>query len=147
MYKEYEQKCKDGKIAIGQLHLYKGSPRYWILNFPTKDRWRNKSKLEFIEKGLMEFKEKYAEWGITSIAFPRLGCQLGGLNWNEVKPMMEKYLAELPELEVEIFSHSAIAQKPSRKASPPRKLRKGAFNPKQQSLVRYNNPNKSENKQ
>lgn len=105
MYDDYRLKCEKGEITIGHLDLYKGIPRYWILNFPTKKHWRNKSKLEYIEKGLQEFKEKYEEWGITSIAFPRLGCQQGGLNWDDVKPVIEKYLKDLPKLQVEIFSY------------------------------------------
>ena len=107
MFKEYSHKCEEGKIAIGQLHLYKGSPRYWILNFPTKNHWRNKSKLEYIEKESVEFKTRYVEWGITSIAFPRLGCQLGGLDWN---------LAELPGVRIEIFSHSSNCETARKKA-------------------------------
>jgi O-acetyl-ADP-ribose deacetylase (regulator of RNase III) len=105
MFKEYKQKCSDGKLSIGKLHLYKNTFRYWILNFPTKDHWRQNSKLEYIEKGLEEFKNHYQEWGITSIAFPRLGCQQGGLFWNDVKPVMEKCLNNLPGLEVQIYSY------------------------------------------
>ena len=45
--------------------------------------------------GSFLFKEKYKELGVTSIAFPKLGCQQGGLKWNEVKPLM---LPELPRL-------------------------------------------------
>lgn len=32
----------------------------------------------------------------NSIAFPRLGCGNGGLNWDDVRPLMEKYLGNLP---------------------------------------------------
>lgn len=34
--------------------------------------------------------------GIESIAFPKLGCGNGGLEWSVVKPIMEKYLSDLP---------------------------------------------------
>jgi O-acetyl-ADP-ribose deacetylase (regulator of RNase III) len=112
MFKEYKLLCQEGKIVIGKLHLYKNSLRYWILNFPTKDHWRQSSKLEYIEKGLLEFSIKYQEWGITSIAFPRLGCQQGGLDWIDVKPLMEKYLGNLSELRVEIFSYKPSEKKP-----------------------------------
>jgi O-acetyl-ADP-ribose deacetylase (regulator of RNase III) len=117
MFAEYKKKCKEGKISIGKLDLYKSPFRYWILNFPTKDHWRIPSKLEYIEKGLAEFAGKYQEWGITSIAFPRLGCQQGGLNWIDVKPIMDKYL-DLPGLRVEIFSYNpsdSEAKKPLKK--------------------------------
>ena len=44
----------------------------------------------------MKFVQTYAEKNITSIAFPRLGCGNGELDWNDVKPLMEKYLKSLP---------------------------------------------------
>ncbi len=69
---------------------------HWILLFPTKENWRNPSKIEYIQKGLQKFVDTYAEKNITSIAFPRLGCGNGELNWNDVKPLMEHYLKDLP---------------------------------------------------
>jgi len=135
MFKEYKQKSQLGKIAIGQLHLYKETPQYWILNFPTKNHWRQKSKLEYIEKGLVTFREKYEEWGITSIAFPRLGCQQGGLDWAEVKPLMEKYLGDLPKLKVQIFTYKPSTQKSSRKAKRPKNETREQ---KQQTLSNFN---------
>lgn len=110
MFEEYKQLCNEGKITVGKLHLYKGSSRYWILNFPTKDDWRKKSKIEYLEKGLQEFRTSYANWKISSIAFPRLGCQLGGLDWNQVKPLMEKYLSDLSEIDIEIFQRQQISE-------------------------------------
>jgi len=101
MFLEYKKLYLEGKLIIGELHLYKDKD-YWILNFPTKNHWKSPSKLEYIEKGLKTFSEKYKEWGITSIAFPQLGCNLGGLDWSEVKPLMEKYLSSL-DIDIIIF--------------------------------------------
>jgi O-acetyl-ADP-ribose deacetylase (regulator of RNase III) len=125
MFAEYKKKCKEGKISIGKLDLYKSPFRYWILNFPTKDHWRKPSKLDYIEKGLIEFVNKYQEWGITSIAFPKLGCQQGGLDWVDVKPIIEKYL-DLPGLNVEIFSYkpSELGVKKSEKQKKPKSTKR-----------------------
>lgn len=69
---------------------------YWVLLFPTKKDWHEPSRLEYIEAGLKKFVETYAEKGITSIAFPKIGCGCGSLSWEEVKPLMERYLNPLP---------------------------------------------------
>lgn len=96
MFKEYQQLCERKKITIGKLWLYKASHK-WILNFPTKTTWRQPSRMEYIEKGLETFVASYAERGITSIAFPALGCGNGELNWDkQVRPLMAKYLRKLP---------------------------------------------------
>jgi len=82
-------------LTIGKLMLFYEKD-HWLLLFPTKENWRNPSKLEYIEKGLMKFAQTYAEKSITSVAFPRLGCGNGELDWADVKPLMERYLKELP---------------------------------------------------
>lgn len=103
MFWEYQKLCKEKKLTIGTLWLYK-APNKWILNFPTKTTWRLPSRVEYIESGLKTFVNGYyAKHGITSIAFPPLGCGNGGLDWeDQVRPLMEKYLDNLP---IDIFVH------------------------------------------
>lgn len=95
MFRQYRKLCKEGKFEVGQLWLWKG-PDQWVLNFPTKKHWRNPSKLSYIEAGLRKLVGQYELRGIREIAFPRLGCGHGGLDWNDVRPMMEEYLRPLP---------------------------------------------------
>ena len=95
MFETYKKQCDKHNLTIGRLMLWY-APDHWILQFPTKEHWRNPSKLEYIEKGLMAFVRKYADYNITSIAFPKLGCGNGELNWTDVKAVMEKYLKDIP---------------------------------------------------
>lgn len=73
-----------------------------ILCFATKEHWRNPSKLEWIDRGLEEFVRMYKEWGITSVAFPKLGCNNGGLDWDRVQWLMEHHLSKI-DIPVEIY--------------------------------------------
>lgn len=95
MFKLYRTACEKKQLKVGKLMLFY-APDHWILSFPTKEHWRYPSKLEYIEAGLMKFRNKYADLNITSIAFPRLGCGNGELKWDDVRPVMEKYLKPLP---------------------------------------------------
>lgn len=95
MFDSYKTLCKNGLLEIGKPCLWK-SPEKQILLFPTKKHWRSASKIEYIESGLKYFVGTYEDWQITSVAFPMLGCGNGGLDWNDVKPLMEKYLKPLP---------------------------------------------------
>jgi len=101
MFKVYKEYCNDGLFEPGKLWLWKASDQ-WILNFPTKKHWRNSSKIEWLEAGLQKFSSTYEERGITQISFPKLGCGNGNLEWDVVKPLMEKYLNPLP---IEIWIH------------------------------------------
>jgi O-acetyl-ADP-ribose deacetylase (regulator of RNase III) len=96
MFIKYQQYCKSGQLTVGKLWIYKTEEK-WILNFPTKTTWREPSRLEYIEAGLKTFVREYVRQGITSVAFPTLGCGNGELEWEtQVKPLMESYLSQLP---------------------------------------------------
>ena len=100
MFDEYKLACKRKQIYIGgdlwvwdYIDMYK--PRK-ILCFATKEDWWNPSKLVWIERGLQMFVNTYKAFGITSIAWPKLGCTNGKLDWEtEVKPLMVKYLDDI----------------------------------------------------
>ncbi len=94
MYKAYKGICEQKLLEPGKLWLWQGS-KNWILNFPTKNHWRNPSRIEWIAAGLEKFIAEYADRGITEISFPRLGCGNGGLDWKDVRPLMERHLMDL----------------------------------------------------
>lgn len=99
MFTAYQRVCEKQQLDTGKLYLWK-SPEKWVLLFPTKKHWRNPSRMEYIESGLQKFVDNYERLGIMSIAFPKLGCGNGGLEWSAVKLVMEKYLCPLP---IDIF--------------------------------------------
>ena len=95
MFEVYKKACEKKTLTIGKLMYYRASD-YGLLLFPTKENWRYPSKIDYIKKGLQKFVDKYADLNISSIAFPKLGCGNGELDWNEVKLIMEQYLSSLP---------------------------------------------------
>jgi len=95
MFETYKKACEKHQLTIGKLMLV-FEPDHWILLFPTKQNWRYPSKLEYIESGLIKFTQTYVEKNISSIAFPKLGCGNGELEWEQVRALMEKYLKPLP---------------------------------------------------
>jgi O-acetyl-ADP-ribose deacetylase (regulator of RNase III) len=104
MFAAYKRICNKNLLSPGKLWLWKGT-NSWILNFPTKINWRNPSKIEWIEAGLKKFTATYQSLGIIEISFPRLGCGNGGLDWNNVRPIMEEHLKSLP-ITVYIHDHT-----------------------------------------
>jgi O-acetyl-ADP-ribose deacetylase (regulator of RNase III) len=95
MFAAYQQLCVDKRFQVGSLFLWR-TPTKLILNFPTKKHWRSPSKLDYIERGLEKFVEIYNYAGIHSVAFPPLGCGNGELDFDDVRPIMERYLLDLP---------------------------------------------------
>jgi O-acetyl-ADP-ribose deacetylase (regulator of RNase III) len=101
MFDDYVIKCNSGVIQIGKPDIYKKAVP-WVINFPTKNHWRDPSRFRYVKSGLDYLVDHYKEWGVESIATPALGCGLGGLEWNGVKVIIEEYLEKL-EIPVEIY--------------------------------------------
>lgn len=102
----YAEACKAKQVRPGRMFVFDSGalvkPNF-IINFPTKDHWRGKSRIEFIRDGLVDLVAQIRRLGIRSIAIPPLGCGNGGLEWTEVRPLIESAFAGLPELEVRLF--------------------------------------------
>lgn len=94
MFANYKNKCNNKQINPGFVDYYKENDII-IINFPTKYSFKYPSNMKWIREGLSNFVKTYKENNITSVAFPKLGCSNGGLNWNEVQKVMEQYLSNL----------------------------------------------------
>lgn len=97
-FKVYKKKCINGEINIGKMFIFNNGlinkPKF-IINFPTKKHWREKSQLAYIEKGLQDLKKVIIDYKIKSISIPPLGCGLGGLKWKDVKNLIIESLSDL----------------------------------------------------
>lgn len=104
-FKAYAEACGNRQVTPGRMFVFKTggfSPSY-IINFPTKTHWRNKSLMEYIDDGLKDLRKEIRNRDIRSIAIPALGCGLGGLSWNEVRPRVENALQGLEDVRIVVF--------------------------------------------
>ena len=119
-FKLYKKVCDRGDLKTGDVLVYdRGGlenvtdpPRY-IINFPTKNHWRAKSKIEDIETGLVALIKEVGMRDIRSIAIPPLGCGNGGLNWKDVRPLIEQAFSKLPHVYVHLYEpgHAPSAER------------------------------------
>lgn len=103
----YQCACTHGEVQIGRMFVYETdafyNPRY-IINFPTKAHWRGKSRLSYVEQGLVALIDEVKRRSIKSIAVPPLGCGLGGLDWAVVRPLIEQAFAATPDIHVLLYA-------------------------------------------
>lgn len=105
-FRRYASACRNKTFNIGDLLVVKEhnlEGEKIIINFPTKTEWFKKSQYDYIEQGLKKLAQVIEEYQITSIAIPPLGCGNGGLKWEKVKPMIEKYLGHLAGVDIQVF--------------------------------------------
>lgn len=105
-FKAYAKACKQKEVVPGKMFVFEmpalTNPRY-IINFPTKRHWRGKSRMEDVENGLDDLFRFINDNKVKSIAIPPLGSGLGGLDWDNVRRLIEKKLNHLTDTRVIVF--------------------------------------------
>jgi len=117
VYNIYRNACKLGKVQIGKMFVVStGLDSYpeYIINFPTKKHWKEKSKLWYIQQGLDDLIEVIQQRNIHSIALPAIGCGLGGLDWNVVYEIIDMKLSGLPD-SIAIFVYEPYSGREGKK--------------------------------
>lgn len=97
-FKDYQLACTNKEVQLGKMFVHQTgqliNPKY-IINFPTKGHWKQNSKIEDISNGLDDLITIIEKYSIKSIAIPPLGSGLGGLDWNQVKKLIEEKLKNI----------------------------------------------------
>lgn len=101
----YQKDCQTRIVQIGLMYVTETNepgPRY-IVNFPTKIHWKDGSNYAYIQEGLIDLIRCLEELGATSVAIPRLGCGLGGLDWTVVRRMISDTLSSMHDIEIIVY--------------------------------------------
>ena len=120
-FRVYSKACARREVRPGEVFVterYGDNPKY-IINFPTKRHWRARSRLADVESGLTALADQILKRNIGSIAMPALGCGNGGLQWSEVRCLIERVLGGLSaEVRIVVFEPGeASAAKPGNPAT------------------------------
>lgn len=111
MFRAYKKACEAHTIQVGVVTWWSndggsfrpsGLPKY-ILNFPTKEHWRNPSQLTWIDAGLTDLVAVVRTLKVKSLAVPALGCSNGGLHWVDVEPLIRRAFVHLHGVRVFLY--------------------------------------------
>lgn len=89
----YKRACFNGTFSKKGYFLYTVDENRKILCLPSKQRWVEPSRIEWIDIALERITEHYKEDGIESLSIPAIGCGLGELSYDEVHPLIVKYMS------------------------------------------------------
>lgn len=109
MNAEYKALCLpsagDDRLTVGKVFVWKtgGVSPSAIINLPTKDDWRDPSELQYVESGIAALVVAMDKYHLVSVVIPALGCGLGGLEWDDVYPIIVAAFAKHPHLTVHLF--------------------------------------------
>ena len=105
MAEEYSRRCRFNIVEVGTMDVHRMPDGQHIINFPTKRHWRNRSRVDWIQRGLDDLAFVIEHLRIKSIALPKLGSGLGGLDWdNEVHPLVIEAFGDMEDVDVRVYS-------------------------------------------
>ncbi len=101
LYKDFRHYCQTQHPKSGGLWTWMSADGRYIVNLFTQDAaYAHGSKpgdatLSHVNHALHALRAFAQKEKPGSLALPRLACGVGGLNWDEVKPLIEKQLGDL----------------------------------------------------
>lgn len=105
MYLSYRTLCKNKKLKLGMVYLYKdqNSGRY-IFNLATQDQPGANAELWAVVATMTKAVNKCKELGLPEIALPKIASGIGGLDFlTQVKPELEKIADQIPTVNLIVY--------------------------------------------
>jgi O-acetyl-ADP-ribose deacetylase (regulator of RNase III) len=101
MYKDFRHYCQTRHPKSGELWAWMSADGRYLVNLFTREAaYGHGSKpgqaaLSNVNHSLHALRAFIQKEQPASIALPRLACGINGLDWNEVRPLIDKQLGEL----------------------------------------------------
>ena len=94
MFAEYAQACRAGELRPGSIFAYQISADRWVYNLATQHAPGRDARLDAVADSLRAALAHARAHQVASIALPRIGAGIGGLDWRAVAATIEKVACE-----------------------------------------------------
>lgn len=111
MHKDFHHWCHERHPKPGSAWMWGGVDGVRVVNLLTQDGGYEhgsrpgKSSVSNVRHSLHALKKLISKENFSSIALPRLATGVGGLDWDQVAPLIEK---ELGDLEIPVYVYSTF---------------------------------------
>lgn len=108
-YKDFRHYCKTYSPKEGTLWAWKGAGSAAILSLFTQEPAKSegshpgKATTPNVNHALKALATEIKEQGFKSLALTKLSTGVGGLNWEDVYPLIEKHLSEV-DIPIYVYS-------------------------------------------
>jgi O-acetyl-ADP-ribose deacetylase (regulator of RNase III) len=103
MYREYRERCRDGRLTLGGIFPWKAPDGLTIYNLGTQAHWRVRAELPAVRSSVEAMLKHAVANGIHRIALPKIAAGLGALLWSEVEETI-RAVAEPYDIDLVVVS-------------------------------------------
>ena len=102
MYKDFRHFCQTTHPKAGEMWTWGSAEGKRVASLFTQDAAYDhgakpgRASTENLNHALKALRKWVEAEGVTSVALPRLATGVGGMNWDEVRPLIGKHLGDLP---------------------------------------------------
>ncbi len=108
MYDRYKEICADGLLKTGRVYAFqRPNPSQYVFNLATQKAPGADAKLHLVEEAFSNALFIMTALDLKSIALPRIGAGIGGLDWDEVRSELERVSSYYPNITVELWTYDA----------------------------------------
>lgn len=116
LYKDFRHYCKQSHPKEGIVWAWKGADGPVIFSLltqehaPSHQSHPGKAKLSYVNECLRNLVKEVKKEKLESLAITKVATGVGGLDWSDVKPVLEKQLSEL-EIPIYVYEGFRKGQK------------------------------------
>jgi len=120
MHKDFHHWCHQQNPKLGSAWIWSGVGGARVINLITQEGGHErgskpgKASVSSVNRALRSLKKMIAAEGLSSVALPRLATGVGGLEWEDVQPLVINQLSDV-DAEIYVYHHYI----PGKKATEP----------------------------
>lgn len=106
MYRAYKDRCVAKQFKVGEIFAYYDDiiSNRWIYNIASQDYPGPTAQLDWLTEALTTAILHAQQHHVASIAIPRIGCGIGGLDWASTQPALQHLAEAHPAVDLEVWS-------------------------------------------
>lgn len=94
MYAAYKEICYNGELRPGDIFPWRLDDGRVVYNIASQDRPGRNATYSALGLGLYKTARHATKNGIANIGIPRIGCGIGGLEWDKVRYLITEIAEE-----------------------------------------------------
>lgn len=115
MHKDFHHWCRQKHPKPGSAWVWSGAGGVRVINLITQDggyehgNKRQRATVSGVNHALRALRKLIESEHIASVALPRLATGVGGLDWSEVRPLIENQLGDVAA-DIYVYSERAVGK-------------------------------------